>query len=111
MRKAVTIGKLIERTNDSGAVVLSGWLDERKVIATRGRPTNAGHTTWHLVELQPDERANEQRRGGYHRRNAGREGRSASLRPSAPGPLRTPSVHAPRPGLIRARQPKENDID
>lgn len=63
MSKYVHIARLVERVNDEGENVLSGWFGNAKIVGYRGRPTDAGNETWLLFVTEPDERARGSRRG------------------------------------------------
>ena len=68
MSAHVPLTRLIERTNDEGQRVLSGWLGGEKLIGFRGDLTANGNETWLIFTVEPDERAIEAKRRGYRER-------------------------------------------
>lgn len=73
MSAHVPLTRLIERTNDEGQRVLSGWLGKAKVIGHRGKDSADGSATWVLYLTAPDDRANEAKRRAWHKRQGATE--------------------------------------
>lgn len=80
MSKHIRFTRLIERTNDDGELVLSGWFGNAKVIGHRGQPSHTdGSATWNIYLAEPDERAIESKRAGQRARRQRQEADHAEV--------------------------------
>lgn len=68
MSKLVRLTKLVQRVNDEGQTVLSGFIGMAEIIGFQAKPTQNGSDTWIIYLANPDQRAQERRRNAYHDR-------------------------------------------